>query len=73
VILASTDSDLIPALDEAIELGSAKVETCCWFDRREPWRSRQLRPERVKAIWNTNLGEQEFQRSRDLTDYSVYP
>lgn len=69
VVLASADSDLIPALDEAIELGAAKVETCSWYDSREPWRSRQLRPERVKAIWNTSLGEQEFIRSRDLTDY----
>jgi uncharacterized LabA/DUF88 family protein len=72
VILASADSDLIPALDEAIELGAAKVETCCWFDPHEPWRSRQLRPERVKAVWNTRLGEEEFLRSRDLTDYSSF-
>jgi hypothetical protein len=72
VILASADSDLIPALDEAIEIASAKVETFCWFDPQEPWKSRQLRPERVKAVWNTRLGEREFVRARDLTDYSSF-
>ncbi|NMH98748.1 NYN domain-containing protein [Pseudonocardia sp. K10HN5] len=39
VILASHDSDLDPALDEAAALGMAKVETFCWVDpQRKPGR-----------------------------------
>lgn len=36
VVLASSDSDLVPALDEALAQGTAKVETVCWFDRQQP-------------------------------------
>ena len=32
VILASQDTDLEPALDEALSLGTAKVETASWYD-----------------------------------------
>jgi hypothetical protein len=32
VILASSDSDLAPALDEALRPGTAKIETFCWYD-----------------------------------------
>jgi hypothetical protein len=31
VILASHDTDLEPALDEALRQGNAKIETCQWF------------------------------------------
>jgi hypothetical protein len=69
VILASHDSDLEPALDEAIALGSAKIESFAWFDQAQPRRTRQLRPSN-RTIWNTRLGERAFQNSWDLTDYS---
>jgi uncharacterized LabA/DUF88 family protein len=36
VILASQDTDLEPALDEALSLGKAKVETASWYDKRQP-------------------------------------
>lgn len=36
VILASHDTDLEPALDEAVEQGHAKVETCQWFRSDRP-------------------------------------
>ena len=32
VILAASDSDLAPALDEVRRLGSAKIETFCRLD-----------------------------------------
>ncbi len=69
VILASHDSDLEPALDEALRQGHAKIETCQWFSSDRERRTRQLRPQ-GRNIWNTRLGEAEFQRSWDRT---VYP
>ena len=57
VILASQDTDLEPALDEAVELGQAKIETFCWFDSNQPHRSRQLRPGPGRSLWNTRMGE----------------
>lgn len=68
VILASADSDLVPALDQALELGTAKTETTSWFDPTRPRKSSQLRPTE-KVIWNTRLGEEEFKRTWDLTHY----
>ena len=69
VILASHDSDLEPALDEAVALHSAKIETFCWFDTTQPGRTRQLRLSTDRTIWNTRLGETEFQNCWDLTNY----
>lgn len=69
VILASHDSDLEPALDEAISLQSAKIETFCWYDADRRWGTRQLRPS-GRTIWNTRLGETEFQNCWDFTDYA---
>lgn len=70
VILASHDSDLEPALDEAIALHTAKIETFCWFDPAQPRQTRQLRPGDGKRVWNTRLGETEFRNCWDLTDYT---
>lgn len=69
VILASHDSDLEPALDEALALQCVKVETFCWFDPSQPRRTRQLRPAH-KTVWNTRLGATEFCNCWDLADYS---
>jgi len=66
-ILASQDTDLEPALDEALGLQSAKVETFTWTDPSR--RTRQLRPSGGRTIWNTRLGEAEFQRCTDRTTY----
>ncbi len=69
VILASHDSDLEPALDEALALGSAKIETFSWCDPVQRHRIRQLRPGSGRTIWNTRLGETEFRNCWDLTKY----
>lgn len=69
VILASQDTDLEPALDEALALNAAKIETVCWFDQAQPHRTRQLRPT-GRRVWNTRLGETEF---RNCWDTSGYP
>jgi uncharacterized LabA/DUF88 family protein len=69
VILASHDSDLEPAIDEALDQHYAKIETFSWFDRTQPNRTRQLRPSRGRSVWNTRLGEPEFRNCWDLTTY----
>ncbi|ASR34272.1 hypothetical protein BAY61_03875 [Prauserella marina] len=68
VILASQDTDLEPALDEALALGTAKVETCSWWNPARRYKSPEIRPS-TKRIWNTRLGQSEFSRCWDTTDY----
>jgi hypothetical protein len=69
VILASSDSDLSPVLDEARDLGLAKLETCCWWDAKQS-RGYQLHPvDRTRPLWNTRLDEAAFAASRDPADY----
>lgn len=66
VILASQDSDLEPAIDEGIRLGTAKMETMRW---KSPDRFvYQLRPSRGR-VWNTHLTETAFRNCWDLTNY----
>jgi NYN domain len=65
LVLASSDSDLAPAVDEARALGSAKIETCCWWEPQN--RGHQIKPD--VAVWNTRLGEQTFRLSHDPTKY----
>lgn len=69
VILASHDSDLVPAIDEVLALGTAKVETFSWYSQGRP--SFELRPtDRSQRIWNTRLNESNFLNSLDRTNYS---
>lgn len=72
VILASTDSDLVPALDEALAAGKAKIETCCWHNVKRPkhLRGYELRTTNpARRQWNTRLPESVFDQVTDLTDY----
>jgi hypothetical protein len=66
VILASTDTDLAPVLDEACDLHQAKIETVSWWS--PTYRNQQLRADRA-VVWNTRLNEEDFERARDLTNY----
>lgn len=69
VVLASSDTDLAPALDEVLRLDTAKVETSCWYDVRSRV-GYQLHPSnRRRRVWNTRLTEEAFVASRDLTTY----
>lgn len=70
VIHASHDSDLEPALDEALNLGSSKIETFSWHDPSQRHRIRQLRPGSGRTIWNTRLGESEFRNCWDRSNYA---
>jgi NYN domain len=69
VILASSDSDLAPALDEVRHLGTAKVETFCWYDELTR-RGYQLRPtDRTRPVSNTRLNGAAFRACRDPSSY----
>jgi len=70
VILASSDSDLAPAIDEVRRLGTSKIETFCWYDMATRC-GFQLHPtDRTRPVWNTRLNESAFRTSWDLTDYT---
>lgn len=69
VILASSDSDLSPAIDEVRRLGTAKIETFCWWNTQLK-RGFQIHPsDRSRPIWCTRLDEQSFIASHDRTTY----
>jgi hypothetical protein len=70
VILASQDTDLEPALDEALSLGTAKVETASWYDNVDRRASKEIRPRKPARIWNTRLGVQAFVSAQDPKDYA---
>lgn len=67
VILASHDTDLVPALDEAAQLGQAKIETVSWYDTAQRERCSQLRAGR--PMWNTLLNRSEYELCLDPVDY----
>lgn len=67
VILASSDSDLAPAVDEAAQLGSAKIETVSWYDQDRRI-DKALRSSAVR-VWNTRLTRTQFEACRDRTTY----
>ncbi len=68
VILCSQDTDLEPALDEALLLNDAKIETASWYDLTTRRQTRQIRPSRQR-IWNTYLDANAFNAVRDLKVY----
>jgi uncharacterized LabA/DUF88 family protein len=69
VIICSQDTDLVPALDEALSLRAAKIETASWYDPLQSHVSHQIRPT-GRAVWNTPLGVNVFAASLDVM---VYP
>jgi uncharacterized LabA/DUF88 family protein len=66
-ILASHDTDLMPALDAALRIGSAKVETCCW--KTATGKCHPIRPFSGRSIWNTWLDKSSFTASLDPIKY----
>lgn len=70
VILASQDSDLEPCLDEALLLGTVKVETASWFHPKRPRESKEIRPTDLdRRIWNTRLSSRCADAATDRTSY----
>jgi hypothetical protein len=62
LILASRDTDLLPAVEMAIELGQAQVETCMWDN------CSRLRMSGDK-LWCTNLNGADYLASKDKRQY----
>ena len=69
VIVASHDSDLKPALDEAIDLRAAKIETCAWTRPDLGPYFRQMSPTPPRRVWHTRLQYADFKKSFDPTVY----
>lgn len=67
VILASQDSDLLPALELAQAKGQAKIETASWYVPNNHAASKELRLER--RLWNTRLNRGAFTQSLDPNQY----
>lgn len=79
VMLATRDTDLVPALDEVYDSREqdpsrwARIETVSWFNRR--WREENtqsfgsLQPTAPRRIWNTNLGRDSYEASIDRHRY----
>lgn len=67
VILASTDSDLAPVIDEVVRLRTAKIETVSWYDPVTRV-DRALRGGAAR-VWNTRLTGTHFEAARDRTTY----
>ena len=60
VIVASHDSDLVPALDEVLSTTRTRIETASWSSKS--WGAR-IRPDR-RNIWNTYLQKEDFEITR---------
>ena len=69
VILASSDSDLEPAVDEVRRLGTAKIETFCWWDETTKIGYRIHPSDRSRPMWSTKLPEGVFRACADPTVY----
>ena len=69
VILASSDSEVAPAIDEVRLLGTAKVETFCWFDEVTRIGYQLYPTDRSRPVWNTKLNEAAFRGSLDPRTY----
>lgn len=63
IVLASHDTDLEPAADQAQGFGTSIVETAGWHGRK------RLRSD-AGARWHTFMGEQNFIDCRDTRDYT---
>lgn len=67
VVLASLDTDLAPALDNAARTGNAKVEAAKWYHPGVPSTLGRIKTER--RLWTTSMTEQHFLSSLDPIDY----
>ncbi len=68
VVLASRDTDLAPALDEAHKLNVAKVEAAKWYDPSERRTFGNIKTE--ARIWTTSMNRDHFMASLDTFPYA---
>ncbi len=64
-VVVSADTDLLPAIEEAVRLGK-RVETATWWASPAPHRALRI-PGR--PLWNHYLDAADFAAVRDDTDY----
>lgn len=68
IILASRDTDLLPAIEMARHVDHAIVEVAGWLgDSRLRLKGANHGP----SMWCTQLGRAEFDKCRDMRDYSA--
>lgn len=68
VILASRDSDLTPAIEQAHEY--CQVEAVKWLNNDLPYTRGSLSPDGFR-LWTTNMRAEDYRASLDLHDYSL--
>ena len=72
-ILASTDTDLLPAIEALYELdrgvGTSPVEVSAWSSKTIHKRLRLA----GRALWCHELSFADYQKVADLTDYNIAP
>ena len=68
-VVVSADTDLLPAIEEAVRLGK-RVETATWWAPPQPQRALRI-PGR--SLWNHYLDADDFDAVRDDTDYLALP
>lgn len=68
VVLASRDTDLAPALDNAARTSQAKVEAAKWYHPGSPHTFGRIKTER--RLWTTSMTQQHFFASLDPLDYT---
>ncbi|QWW19623.1 NYN domain-containing protein [Schaalia sp. 19OD2882] len=68
VVLASRDTDLAPALDEAVSLHAAKIEAAKWYDRSDRRTYGNIKT--AARIWTTSMLREHFTASLDPFDYT---
>ena len=66
-VVASADSDLVPALEDAQDIGK-RVETAMWWSPAYPHRRMKVPGRR---LWNHALDASQFGHVRDDTDYTA--
>lgn len=66
VIIASHDSDLEPAVEEAVRLSDqTKIETASWFNPKVKQGWVRMNPRTTTPIWNNRLGKNVMESSID--------
>lgn len=67
IIVASHDSDLEPALEEALRISpNTRLETASWFNPSSKTTRSRLNPRTSKKLWNNSLGRDEYLESLDF-------
>lgn len=68
-VVVSADTDLVPAIEEALAAGK-RVETAMWWSPRHRHRRMKVSGRR---LWNHALDGHRFAQVRDDTDYTLTP